>query len=894
MIRFKFYILCLSFLLPVCAPELYSQIVPVDPTAELRREGTFIDTARVELADETQLNRWLSKQKGTGFFCFTEHRNRELRFDDALPLSWLSRSPRKRADFCGYPQPGETFVWQIVVYAPYEPLTDVRLHFGDLTGRRGDKIPASAMECYRLGGTDKDGKRFTNRVNIPKGKLQPLWIGVDVPLTAKGVYRGEIILQAMNQPDVVIPVTLEVSGQPLADGGVEDAWRKSRIKWINSEIGRSQEPTAPYIPLTVRENTISYLGGEVSITPEGLPAKILTHYDCANRLDGSVANEVLADPVVFVVETDEGKESFKASAPEFTEKTAGTVGLKTKLTSENFEINCNVTMLFDGSLTCKLTVKALRKVNVKDIRAEFNLTRHASEYIMGLGRKGGKAPVEPFNWKWDTVKHQDQIWMGGINAGLNIHFKGENYKRPLVNIYYGFGPLQYPDSWGNSGKGGVRIEPLSETTRITAYSGSRTMEKGEESDYDFDLMITPVKPINFAGHFTDRFYHLNADTSGGFISEALKYGANLINLHHKSDIYPFLNYPMQDEIAPDLKKFIDRAHDSGLGVRPYYTCRELSVKTPEFWILRSLGNEILMDGPGNEARTLIHTDGPKPWLIENLRSGYIPGWYAAFEQGRFKGELDIAVIATPESRWSNYFLEGLDWMVKELKIDGIYIDDTSLDGETMRRGRRILDADGKRRLADMHTWNHMNEYAGYANSLQLYTHLLPYIDRLWIGEMFKADNPRDFWLVEMSGIPFGLMSETLDAHNIYRGFVFGMLPRLPWSGNPAPMWKLIDEFGMAEAEMIGYWDDRNPLQSSNEQIPATTYLRKESAMVVLANWNDADAESCRITIDTRKLGFTPTRVYLPEIDELQPAGTIDLNGVLEIPAAKGKIIILKR
>jgi len=35
------------------------------------------------------------------------------------------------------------------------------------------------------------------------------------------------------------------------------------------------------------------------------------------------------------------------------------------------------------------------------------------------------------------------------------------------------------------------------------------------------------------------------------------------------------------------------------------------------------------------------------------------------------------------------------------------------------------------------------------------------IDRTWIGEGFKADNSVDFWLVEMSGIPFGLLSETL-------------------------------------------------------------------------------------------------------------------------------------
>lgn len=96
-------------------------------------------------------------------------------------------------------------------------------------------------------------------------------------------------------------------------------------------------------------------------------------------------------------------------------------------------------------------------------------------------------------------------------------------------------------------------------------------------------------------------------------------GAHWINVHHKADIYPYINYPMVDEVVPDLKHFIDSAHKEHLKVRLYYTCRELTVKTPEFWMLRSLGDEIIQDGPGNDSRTLIYPKGPKPWLIHNLR-----------------------------------------------------------------------------------------------------------------------------------------------------------------------------------------------------------------------------------------------------------------------------------
>lgn len=124
--------------------------------------------------------------------------------------------------------------------------------------------------------------------------------------------------------------------------------------------------------------------------------------------------------------------------------------------------------------------------------------------------------------------------------------------------------------------------------------------------------------------------------------------------------------------------------------------------------------------------------------------------------------------------------------------------------------------------------------------------------------------------------------------------VFGMLPRLPWSGNPVPMWKTLDAFGINQAKMYGYWDSRNPVNSDNELIPVTTYLRDDAALLAIANWDNDSTQRCHIRIDTRKLGFRPSQIYLPEINELQPAGEIDFNNEIEIPACSGHIVILKK
>ena len=475
--------------------------------------------------------------------------------------------------------------------------------------------------------------------------------------------------------------------------------------------------------------------------------------------------------------------------------------------------------------------------------------------------------------------------MGNVNAGLNFVFKGSNYKRPLVNIYYDLGKLNLPESWGNEGRGGIGIaDEANERVRLTAFSGPRSMKKGEALQFDFDMTITPLKPLNLAMMATERFYHSNSDVSAPYIGIAERSGATMINIHHKKDIYPYINYPYHDHSVGDFKAFVDSAHRRGLMVRPYYTTRELTVKTPELWALRSRGGEVICDGPGKDTRTMIHKSGPKPWLIENLKAHFIPAWYCAFQEGKYKGDMDISVITTPDSRWNNYYLEGLDWMIRNMGIDGMYIDDSALDHKTLQRARRILDRDGKHRVVDIHTWNHMNGFAGYANSLQLYMDLLPYVDRLWIGEGFEADNTPDFWLVEMSGIPFGLLSETLNARNTYRGMVFGMLPRLPWSGNPISMWKLWDDFGMKNAELLGFWDERCPVKTDNTELIASIYVQKDKALIAVANWTDVP-QTGLVEVDEKLLGFTPSKISLPEVRDLQWGKThfSDRNGLSNAP-----------
>jgi hypothetical protein len=847
------------------------------------------------VASQASVDQLLGENPVSRYFCFTEDRMHDIRLDNAIPARWTERSQVSRTQFAGTCAPGEFYTWQIGLYAPFVTVENVRMSFSDLVSDTKEKIPSAALRCFNLGGIDFDGKAFTKQVNVPKDAVQAFWIGIDVGEKCRpGTYRGKVTVAPQGLPATKIDCVLEVQGAPLANHGDDLGARKTRLRWLDAAIVEPSVPTAPYTPVKVNRQSIHFLGGIVELANTGLPKQIITQYDQSLRLDDAVSNPLLNSEMIFVIETANGIEPLSAGKLSITRADDTHADWKVTRQSSNFEVTFKGRMDFDGFSEYEITVTSKKDITVKDIRMEAPFTAYASKYLMGFGKKGGLLPPLPLEWKWDVKKrHQDKLWIGNVNVGMNIKWKDNNYVRPLVNSYYSFGHLQEPVSWSNQGKGGIHvIQDADSSVRVKAYSGERFLKKGETLHYDLETLITPVKPLNLKRQVEDRFYH-EYQSDATYIAKAKAAGANFITLHQAADIYPFINYPYYDELLPDLQQFVRKAHEENMGVRVYYTTRELTVRLPELWALRSLGNEIIFDGPGKDARTSQNPNGPKEWLVNNLERHFIPAWYNPIYSGKFKGDVDISIITTPDSRWNNYFLNGLDWMVKNLGIDGIYIDDSALDRKTLRRGRRILDADGKLRIIDLHSWNHMVERAGYANSIHLYLDLLPYMDRTWIGEGFDANNSPDFWMVEMSGIPFGLMSETLDAHNIFKGLVYGMLPRMPWSGNPVPLWKLWDTFGMKDARMSGYWDTTCPLKTNNENLLATVYVNKDKALVVIANWTDIP-QTGKWKMDANLLGFTPSKASLPEIEKTQWGKNFTMNENFEVMGRSGLIILLEK
>jgi hypothetical protein len=255
---------------------------------------------------------------------------------------------------------------------------------------------------------------------------------------------------------------------------------------------------------------------------------------------------------------------------------------------------------------------------------------------------------------------------------------------------------------------------------------------------------------------------------------------------------------------------------------------------------------------------------------------------------------DVAVVNSGTSRWHNFYLEGLDWLARNIGIDGLYIDDLAFDRIVMKRVRKILDRQRPGALIDLHSANQFRERDGFANSANLYMEHFPYLNRLWFGEYFDYNLPPDFWLVEVSGIPFGLMGEMLqDGGNPWRGMLYGMTGRLPWSGNPTALWKAWDELGIQDSRMIGYWSSNCPVRTNHQDVLATVYLKNETVLISIASWAN-ESVPVQLECDWCALGIDPEKanLFAPLIQDFQEEDSFDPRSAIKVEPGRGWLLVL--
>ena len=739
-------------------------------------------TALEAVASEQELADLLAAWPDRGFVAVLEDRDQPIRMTRDVPAAWCAG--RAFAPLTLVAAPGEFRVFQIGVFAAHRPIEALSLTAHGLPWT----TPEDAFRCFNLAGTNYDGRPMAPTVSLAQGRVQALWCGFGVPAEASGEHRLTLTLAADGEA-VELAVTVRVEGQPPARRGDDEPARLSRLRWLDSDLARDDTPVPPFTPISIDGDRLGVLGRELQLGDDGLPTGIVSWFAPEVTHLCDTPTPLLAGPVGFTVTRDGQPVAWQGAPSAIIDANDGAVSWQRQVTADGLRLCLRGRLEFDGTVEYEAELTADEPVALDDVALCVPLRAEVATHMVGLGRKGGVRPAA-FDWKWSVDRNQDAVWLGCPWAGVQVSLRDETYRRPLNTNFYHSKPLRLPRSWHNDGAGGIALAEQDAAVVLTCSGGRRTMEPGEVLRFDWRLALTPFKPLDTAAAFRTRLCHRYLP-----VSEVAEAGANALVLHHAQVPNPYINYPFLR--TETLRRYVDEAHAEGIRLKLYYTVRELTTRAPELWALRSLGDEVFAPGPG----------GGYSWLCEHVGEDYLAAWFDPTWE-------DSSLVTNGMSRWHNFYVEGLAWLAEQVGIDGLYIDDLAFDRAIMKRVRRVLARHRPAPHIDLHSANQFNERDGFASSMNLYLEHLPYLDRLWLGEYFDYDSAPDYWLIDISGIPFGVMGEMLqDGGNPWRGMLFGMTCRYPYNGDPRPLWRFWDEVGLPDMAMVGFWSPRCPVST---------------------------------------------------------------------------------
>ncbi len=533
------------------------------------------------------------------------------------------------------------------------------------------------VSCINTDIVDKYGRKSSNTVKLKANTIQPLFFTVQ-KTDECAEFENAVITMNTEKESREFTVCFELADIPVVNNGYNDLWRLSRLNWLNSSLAIDETLVKPFVSPALSDDCLAILGREISLGDNGLPQQVYSKFDEAVQLCSDVQKKLFAKPAEFVI----GDYSLNGGQ---TESTAynNRIENRTVCTDDNMDTEILSVLRYDGQMEYSVKITPKKDFTVSDASLNFYINKDCTCLMHGLGHRASAA--ENLSFKWDNDKQQDSVFIGAVNCGMRVKFKAENYRRPLINIFYKNLPLNVPvTTWDNNGRGGIDVRVKNCYTNICAYTGEFEFKKGEIRTFNVELHFTPFKQIDYKKTFGVRYSHSN-DLRDEYkkIDRAAKNGLNYVIFHQGNMIMPFINYPFYE--VDRLKKAVSYAREKGIGIKLYYTEREHSNHMAETFVYKALGDEIILRKQG-----VSHSwQKEKPlWLVDNFGEDIIPGWFVKYKHGKYKNDHDISFIVRPDTRLDNYYIEGLNWLVENVGIKGIYIDDTSLDRTTLERAKK--------------------------------------------------------------------------------------------------------------------------------------------------------------------------------------------------------------
>ncbi len=196
--------------------------------------NSFIANAQTNKSCVAFLKEHTKELKNHSFFVFPQVREKPIQWFDSIPTD-KSTDFNHTLPFQLHGQSGEFFVFQTGILATKSNLNTVKVSFSPFIGNNKQIITASKMTCFNAEGVDFKGRFFNKKISVRSGRVQSLWMGIDLAGVKEGSYKGEVTVVSGKESQK-IPFDLTVSGT-VANHGYDEGKRLARLNWLNSTLG---------------------------------------------------------------------------------------------------------------------------------------------------------------------------------------------------------------------------------------------------------------------------------------------------------------------------------------------------------------------------------------------------------------------------------------------------------------------------------------------------------------------------------------------------------------------------------------------------------------------------------------------------------------------------------
>ena len=671
---------------------------------------------------------------------------------------------------------------------------------------------ASNLDSNNLPGDVKIFTIFNSDIVTSSGKIKklplyinqddllPLYIGIDTSYLGN---KSNIIITIENKN---INISLKKNGHMLHNKGTDEMNTLSRLMWLNSNLYNNSKKSYIYNDIEEKDGLINFLGKTVKLSSDGFIENVFSYINDRLNIADECQAELLDGGIKFIINDNVNFNNYKI------EKVGSNLNIHSRGIGDNVEVEnfCRVKYTGVFEYEIKVTAKNDTVIEVDEVNS---FSKYASKYMNGLGKRGEK--FSPFNFKWNGNSN-NSIFIGNINVGANISWESE---APSLE-------QNIPTTtWDNHGEGGIDILFEKERAKVSAYSGKYKLTAGESHIFKFTVALTPFRNLDLFNHFSNRTYQSNRQniTAKNIISHTEKENLNKITIGNNNKIYSAINYPFGS--IENIKNIVETAHHDRVAVNLSYNLNDIDIRCPEIHAITNAKDNILLN---HDVTSKIISDRYKiyseryhqPLNLENTEK---------------IGCANCAIPLNEKSRFNNYYVETVNWLVKECGINGIEMRDDNMDSETIERVRKVIDRyRGNIEL----TIDYKNNTTYSINNT---VPLLPYADSILVNHAgnIKSYSPENI-LLEMSGINYGISGDIIDI-DVFLGMLYGMTNRAGYNeAKNTKLYKLLDKFHIEDSEMVGFWA-HDALKASDEGVKITYYKNDKKVLICMYNFNNYPA-----------------------------------------------------